>query len=153
MNKKQLYENILVSVAKDVKKTLNKNDDLSLIPIDACMEDCELHKGFPSYSEYRYFGDCVNTVDEDHMWDATQMYYFINGCKIIDPKYTKDIFAKLTDGDRELISSGFGVIYDIEEENKIEDLSEIVCAIDDYQKILVIYITRKDKHYFFDCIK
>ena len=87
------------------------------------------------------------------MWDATQMYYFINGCKIIDPKYTKDIFAKLTDGDRELVSSGFGVIYNIEEENKIEDLSEIVCAIDDYQKILVIYITRKDKHYFFDCIK
>ena len=37
--------------------------------------------------------------------------------------------------------------------NQLNDLNEIVCALDDYQKIMFIYVLSLDTHFFFDCKK
>ena len=71
-NKKALYESIMTSVAKQVKKVLNEELDKSeydKIPEDAGFADKngEVHTyvGKPEYRQYEYFGDCINTVDVD----------------------------------------------------------------------------------------
>lgn len=141
-------------------KTLNERLDQSeydKIPEDSGFwndEDklnfVECNNGDPSYRNYEYFGDCINTVDVDHMWDATQMLHFLKTCKIIDNiDYVLD---KLHDGDRHIRKNFIKAIDKLKKSNKIHDLSEIVAAINFYQRILVIYITSLDTHFFFECI-
>jgi len=47
--------------------------DLKNIPEDSSLENPEIYDGVPPYRSYKYFGDCKNTVDKDHMYDATQI--------------------------------------------------------------------------------
>lgn len=140
-------------VAKAVKKHLKEsyNPDFNNIPIESMLENPEIYNGVPVYSRYRYFGDCRNTVYVDHMWDATEMSNWISTkCKIIDPELVLD---KITDGDRKIPKKALKIIDKLSRENKLENLSDIVCALDDYQKIMFIYLPETDIHYFFDCVK
>ena len=125
------------------------------IPYESGIEDNELYEGFPPYSHYRYFGDCRNTVDVDCMWDATEMLNFIQSCQLVPTKYilTNETENKLTDGDRKIPKKFLNIIKKLNAEGKIDDVSEIVCGIDNYQKIMFIYLSETDIHYFFDCEK
>ena len=121
------------------------------IPEDSGLNigNIQQYAGVPEYSYYSYFGDCKNTVDKDHMWDASQMSLWIyNNCKVADINMVLD---KIQDGDRHIPAIFNKTIQKLNRENKINNLKEIVCAMDDYQKIMFIYITSLDTHYFFDC--
>ena len=124
--------------------------NLSNIPVDSGIEKPKEYDGEPIYSQYKYFGDCKNTVDKDHMWDATQMANWINTCGIVEPSIVLD---KITNGDRVFPKKAQKIIDKLTKQNKLEDTSEIVCALDDYQKIMFIYLSETDTHYFFDCEK
>ena len=126
--------------------------NLDRIPLDASVNDePEEYEGEPKYRKYLYFGDCKNTIDVDHMWDATQMGQWIyNNCKITSPLYVLD---KIENGDRVFPKKAQKLIDKLRKQNKLEDTEEIVCGLDDYQKIMFIYLTDFDTHYFFDCIK
>lgn len=124
--------------------------NLSNIPEESAIDNPKEYKGEPVYSKYEYFGDCKNTVDKDHMWDATQMANWINTCGIIEPSIVLD---KITDGQRKFPKNAQKIIDSLYKENKLEDTSKIVCALDDYQKIMFIYLSETDTHYFFDCEK
>ncbi len=125
--------------------------DLKNIPADSALEDPEEYEGIPQYKEYKYFGDCKNTVDKNHIWDATQMSNWINNnCKVIG---IENVLDKIKDGDRKIPKTLLKEIDKLKSNNKLNNLSEIVCALDDYQKIMFIYLTKSDIHYFFDCIK
>lgn len=39
----------------------------------------------------------------------------------------------------------------VDENENINNQSLIVSGVDTYQKILFVYLTKTDKHYFFDC--
>jgi hypothetical protein len=82
------------------------------------------------------------------MWDATQMGQFISTCKVID---INQVLDKLYNGDRVIPKILLSTIESLRMENKLDDKSEIVCAFDDYQKIMFIYLSKTDIHYFFDC--
>lgn len=127
---------------------LKESLDLNNIPFDACLDNPEILKDEPVYTSYDYFGNCVNTVNIDKMWDATQMYNWINTCKVISPLY---VINKLNDGDRKIPKILLNIIQKLKNQDLLEDTSEIVCAIDNDQKIMFIYLTQTDKHYFFDC--
>ena len=71
--------------------------NLSNIPTDSAIENPKEYDGEPIYKQYKYFGDCKNTVDKDRMWDATQMANWINTCRIINPSIVLD---KIIDGQR-----------------------------------------------------
>ena len=65
-NKKALYESIMTSVAKQVKKVLNEELDKSeydKIPEDAGFADengdVYTYNGKPEYRQYEYFGDQI----------------------------------------------------------------------------------------------
>lgn len=122
--------------------------NLKDIPVDSGIENPAEYKGSPIYSHYKYFGDCKNTVDKDHIWDATQMTNWLNTCKIIDPNLVID---KLENGDRNIPKNILQKLMNLS--NDLEDTSKIVCGIDDYQKIMFIYLSETDTHYFFDCKK
>ena len=123
--------------------------NLKDVPIDSSLEKPKMYEGTLIYKKYRYFGDCKNTVDKDHMWDATQMSNWINDyCKIVEPQIILD---KIEDGDRKFPKKAQKIIDKLRQENKLEDTSEIVCALDDHQKIMFIYLSETDTHYFFDC--
>lgn len=136
--KEYLFESYLI-------EKLNLKD----ISSDSALESPEEYEGIPSYKEYKYFGDCRNTVDKDHMWDATQMSNWINNnCKVTS---IENVLDKIKDGDRKIPKTLLNEIDKLKSNNKLNDLSEIVCALDDYQKIMFIYLTKTDIHYFFDC--
>ena len=84
------------------------------------------------------------------MWDATQMANWINTCRIIEPSIVLD---KISNGERNFPKKAQKIIDRLSKENKLEDTREIVCALDDYQKIMFIYLSETDTHYFFDCAK
>lgn len=138
--KNRIYESIIY-------EKLNLKD----VPTDSSLENPEMYDGTPKYSKYRYFGDCKNTVDKDHMWDATQMSNWINDkCKVVEPEVILD---KIQDGDRKFPKKAQKIIDKLTSANKLEDTSEIVCALDDYQRIMFIYLSETDTHYFFDCVR
>lgn len=123
--------------------------NLKDIPLDSSLENPEEYDGVPPYRTYKYFGDCKNTVDKDHMWDATQMANWINNhCKVTE---VTNVLDKLEDGDRKFPKKVQKIIDKLKQSNKLNDTSEIVCALDDHQKIMFIYLTETDTHYFFDC--
>ena len=55
------------------------------------------------------------------------------------------------DGDRRLPKELINEINNILENEYINNQSLIVSGVDTYQKILFVYLTKTDKHYFFDC--
>jgi hypothetical protein len=124
--------------------------NLEDIPTDSALEEPEEYDGIPPYRYYPYFGNCVNTVNSDHMWDATQMTQWIATCKVTD---INNVLDKIKDGDRKLPKTFLKKIEKLKNTNKLDDLSEIVCGLDDYQKIMFIYISDLDMHFFFDCKK
>lgn len=125
--------------------------NLKDIPTDSALEKPEMYDGEPPYKNYRYFGDCKNTVDKDHMWDATEMANWINNnCKVTE---VTNVLDKIQDGDRKIPKKVLNIIDKLKTENKLNDTSEIVCALDDHQRIMFIYLTVTDTHYFFDCKK
>ena len=120
-----LFESLLI-------EKLNLED----VPEETALVNPKEYDGEPIYRQYEYFGDCKNTVDKDHMWDATQMSNWINTCGIVEPSIVLD---KITNGDRNFPKKAQKIIDKLSKENKLEDTSEIVCALDDYQKIMFIY--------------
>ena len=102
----------------------------------------------PNFKQLKYFGDCKNTVDIDKMWDATQMAGVLNQSSII--KMSDLIQAKIIfeNGDRKIpqkLKNWFKL-----NDNKLNDENQIVCGINERQKIFFIYITDLDTHFFFD---
>ena len=160
-NKKALYESIISSIAKQVKKVLNEELDKSeydKIPEDAGFADKngEVHTyvGKPEYRQYEYFGDCINTVDVDEMWNATQMAQVIRESEVLDD--ITWVLPKLINGDRKIPGKLKQKLYDLQRFknlNQIHDMEEIVAAINEEQKILVIYVSDFDTHFFFDCCR
>lgn len=146
MDNQKLYREIICAVSQSVKKMLQES--IVDIPIDSAMDNCMLYKGTLRFNVFKYFGNCINTVDIDHMWDATEMHNFIQSCKIVE---TKNIINNLVNGDRKIPKQFINAIKKLQLNNDIDDQSEIVSAINEYQKILVIYITSLDIHFFFDC--
>ena len=134
-----LFESLLI-------EKLNLED----VPEESAIQNPKEYEGEPIYKQYKYFGDCKNTVDKDHMWDATQMSNWINTCGIVEPSIVLD---KITNGDRIFPKKAQKIIDKLTKQNKLEDTSEIVCALDDYQKIMFIYLSEIDTHFFFDCEK
>lgn len=138
--KERIFESILY-------EKLNLED----ISPDTSLENPEMYDGVPPYRRYEYFGDCKNTVDKDHMWDATQMSNWINDkCKVTE---VTNVLDKIQDGDRKIPKKALKIIDSLKAKDKLDDTSEIVCALDDYQKIMFIYLHETDTHYFFDCNK
>lgn len=136
-----------------MKKLSNISLNINDIPESSALDidNIQLYKGVPPYSYYSYFGDCKNTVDKDKMWDASQMGQWIyNYCKVIDINMVLD---KIQDGDRHIPISLKKSIQKLNTKNQLNDLNEIVCALDDYQKIMFIYVLSLDTHFFFDCKK
>lgn len=130
---------------------LKESLDLDSIPEDSSLDidDIRQYDGVPPYSVYEYFGDCKNTVDVDGMWDATEMSQWIyNYCKVVNPLL---IIDKIEDGDRKIPKKALKLIEKLRKNEQLEDTSEIVCAMDDKQKIMFIYLSEFDTHYFFDC--
>lgn len=134
-----LFESLLI-------EKLNLED----VPEESAIQNPKEYDGEPPYRRYEYFGDCKNTVDKDHMWDAIQMTNWINKCGIVEPSIVLD---KITNGDRVFPKKAQKIIDKLSKQNKLEDTSEIVCALDDYQKIMFIYLSEIDTHFFFDCEK
>ena len=134
-----LFESLLI-------EKLNLED----VPEESAIQNPKEYEGKPVYRRYEYFGDCKNTVDKDHMWDATQMANWINTCGIVEPSIVLD---KITNGDRVFPKKAQKIIDKLTKQNKLEDTSEIICALDDYQKIMFIYLSEIDTHFFFDCEK
>jgi len=120
------------------EKTLTLNEKLNQSEYDKIPEDSgfwnddklnfvKCNNGDPSYKNYEYFGDCINTVDVDEMWDATQMLHFLKTCEIIDNiDYVLD---KLHDGDRHIRKDFIKAIHKLKKSGKLYDLSEIVAAV------------------------
>jgi len=72
------------------------------------------------------------------MWDATQMANWINNsCKVTSPI---NVLDKLQNVDRNFPKKAQKIIDKLQKENKLEDTSEIVCALYDHQKIMFIYL-------------
>lgn len=123
----------------------NINESIENIPVD-CGEFSNVYKGQIKYNQFEYFGNCVNAVKV--FGDATTMSNFINSCSIID---VTEVIYKLRNGDRKLPSPLINNINRLLKTNNIKNHGEIVAGINDYQKIMFIYLTKTDKHYFFDC--
>ena len=140
--KSYILESNTISV--DISKW-NIND----IPEDSSI-DIENVKGYSgiNFSLYKYFGDCKNTVDKDKMWDATQMSNWIKKCGLIS---VENVLGKLNNGDRKIPAKFNKIVNTLKANNKLNDLSEICCGMDNYQKMMFIYLTETDTHYFFDC--
>ena len=136
---------------KSLKELIYEALDLNSIPEDSSLnlEDIQEYDGIPKYSSYRYFGDCKNTINIDHMWDTTQMSNWIHSsCKVISPI---EVLDKISDGDRKIPKKALRIIDKLKKNNELENTTEIVCALDDHQKIMFIYLSETDIHYFFDC--
>ena len=54
-------------------------------------------------------------------------------------------------GDRKLPKKLTNHIDKLKQKNQLFNLEEIVFAINDYQRILFVYISKFDIHFFFDC--
>lgn len=124
--------------------------DINEPPIDSGMN---IENGFyqgPHFSKFLYFGDCRNTVDVDRMWNATQMLNWLGSTKIIK---ASEVVNKIQGGDRKIPSSLKRCISSLVKSGELDNLDEISCGIDSYQKILAIYCSNTDIHYFFDCVR
>ena len=135
-----------------MKKLSNVTFNIENIPDGSGLNQDNIlfYEGVPPYRRYEYFGDCKNTVDKDNIWDASQMAQFIETCQIVDINMVID---KLYRGDRNMPVKFQKQIQRLQQINKLNDLGEVVCALDDHQKIMFIYLNKYDPHYFFDCFR
>ena len=90
-----------------------------------------------------YFGNCINTVPK--IWDATQMSYVLLTSKVLN---TREVLNSIKDGDKPLPKKL--LLWLQRNPDKLDDKSEIVCGVNEHQRIAFIYITDLDIHYFFD---
>lgn len=131
---------------KSITTYIIESNKLSNIPIDCGIDEPKYYENDIMFSTYKYFGNCKNT---SKIWDATQMAGFVNSCKVI--KDIDNILDNIQNGDKSIPKQFTNAIDKIKGQNKLNDLSEIVFAINDYQRILFIYISELDIHFFFDC--
>lgn len=75
-------------------------------------------------------------------------HWIYNKCEVVNPLL---IIDKIEDGDRKIPKKALKLIEKLRKNEQLEDTSEIVCAMDDKQKIMFIYLSEFDTHYFFDC--
>ena len=97
------------------------------------------------FTSLRYFGDCRNTVDVDRMWDATQMSGVLRESVVV-PFW--DVEDKIQDGDRKI--PGKLKKWLTRNQGWEDDQMELVCGLNERQRILFIYINELDIHFFFD---
>lgn len=97
-----------------------------------------------------YFGNCVNTVPR--VWQTYQMLDVIRNSELICLNDIDNIYNKLFGGEKALPKYIQKYIqkYCV---NGVQDLNELVSGINEYQEIFWIYITKLDKHFFFDVYK
>lgn len=135
--RKQLLEDI------DNDKPVEEFDEDNQPTEESCMNiENGWYQGLIPQS-FPYFGDCKNTVDKDKMWDATQMFHVINEALLVP---VKDVLGNLEDGDRKIPS-----IFKREiKKANLDDLTSVSAAINVYQRILIIYLSNIDTHFFFD---
>ena len=133
---------------KKLSLYIKESNELSNIPVDCGLENPMYYDKDIKYSKFLYFGDCTNTAK---IWDATQMAGFVNSCNVINNQ--SSILDMINDGDKKIPKKFIKVIDKLKSENKIDDLSEIVIGLNDYQRILFIYLSDLDIHFFFDCKK
>lgn len=128
-----------------IKTIIKENEDNLGCPIDCGEFDSEYNKPI-IYNSFEYFGNCVNA------WkifgDVTTMGNFINSCSIVN---TNEVIGKIKNGDKSIPRELFTTINKLVASNQINDRNLICSGINDYQKIMFIYLTNTDKHYFFDC--
>lgn len=124
-----------IFVTEEQYKKLIEN----IIPIESGVINKDKYQGNLADKEFYYFGDCKNTVDVDKMWNATQMSNFLENSQLINPKH---VINKLHNGDRIMPKPLLKAINNPK--------MQIVCGINEYQKIMFIYLTDNDTHYFFD---
>jgi len=110
---------------------LNESSENKInIPFDSGMNTSNLKTCSNKYSSWYYFGNCIDTVDIDNLWDATEMSHVIfDSCLYLDEK-------NLYSGDRKIPRQVF-------EKN-------VITAVNEHQKIGIIYNIDNDIHYFFD---
>lgn len=123
-----------------LKKLLKENNN---IPEEANVdEDAEWYEGDPP-RKWFYLGNCIDTVDEDEMWDANEMSNFLYQCDLFD---IRKALPCLSTGrlPKELTN------WLNKSKDKLDDLSEIVCGINASQFMGFIYISDFDTHYFFE---
>jgi len=141
-NRKVYYseENFPEDIIKKIKRyyatgrleesNINKDFLKMSIPVDSGMNIDNLEVCSKKYSSWYYFGNCINTVDTDNLWDATDMSQVIfDSCLYLDEK-------NLYSGDRKLPKQALE--------------KEVITAVNEKQKIGIIYNTNNDIHYFFD---
>ena len=86
---------------------------------------------------FSYFSDISENKDINDLKSFMEEYYIGDEFSQDNPEeYKKDVNIDFLG---ELLN---GVL---------NNLEKIVCAIDDYQRIMFIYVTDLDKHFFFDC--
>lgn len=92
-----------------------------------------------TYNMFEYIGDCINTVDEDDRWDATEMSSMLYDSDILE---REQMVGKLCGGDRDL------------PEDMVERFEngegEFYCGICEYAGIAWIYDAENDIHHFFE---
>lgn len=96
-----------------------------------------------NYRRYNYFGNCINTVDVDMMWNATEMSNVIYESKLLKDN---KILDKINGGDRKIPMKLIKLL----KRFRIEDYEHFVCGVNEYQRIMFIYSVDDDIHYFFD---
>ena len=96
-------------------------------------------------SKLYYFGNCKDTVDIDGMWDANEMSQVLMSSDLLP---TSSTVKAIQDGDRNIPSDLKS--WTNKNQDKLDDVSEIVCGINTYQHIAFIYVSELDTHFFFD---
>lgn len=142
------------SFSKFLKGTHESNEKLDLfrIPEDSMLDiyDIQEYKG-SGFKEYNYLANCIG--GEGTLFDdASEMASWINNfCQVIPIEKVKD---RLNGAPSELVN----VMKKLEQEEKLDDLDEIVCAIDAVKQgyheprdMMFIYVSDQDIHYFFEC--
>lgn len=130
-----------------ISETLEQsNNYIEEIPTD-CGNFTTVFGGSVPYKNFEYFGDCVNSVNI--FGDATTMAQFVNSCQIVNPS---EVINKISSGDRKLPKELITNLNKINKSNETQNPQTIVCGLSTYQKIMWIYLSATDKHYFFDCM-
>lgn len=125
------------------------NSELNNIPEECGIDKPKCYDKDVPFKFFEYFGDCRNT---EKVWDANQMSGFINTCSVItDQSEILRIISKMVGGDRKLPKKLTNHIDKLKQKNELFNLEEIVFGINDYQRILFVYISAFDIHFFFDC--
>lgn len=107
-------------------------------PID-CGIDEEAGPCEESYSSFAYFGTCITTVDDDEIWDATEMASIVWNSSTLSPE---QMAGRLHGGRRDL-PAGFAERFE-------SGRGEFYCGVCEYERVAWIYDADEDIHYFFD---